>query len=42
MDDAFAIRGKVIVVMCILAGVGFVCMVLVGLKIWGMGKWLRA
>jgi hypothetical protein len=32
--EAFAIRGKVIVGMCILVGLGFVGMWAIGLKIW--------
>lgn len=39
MDEAFAIRGRVIFGMCVLAGMGFVGTVLVGWKIRG---WLYA
>jgi hypothetical protein len=37
VDEAFAIRGKVIVGMCVLGSVGFVGMVLVGMKVW---RWI--
>lgn len=35
MDDAFAIRGMVMVGMCVFAGLGLVGIVAVGMKIWG-------
>ncbi|KAF7504293.1 hypothetical protein GJ744_002482 [Endocarpon pusillum] len=34
MDEAFAIRGKVIVGICVLAGIGIVGMAAIGVKIW--------
>ncbi len=36
MDEAFAIRGKVIVGMCVLAGIGFVGTVALGVKVWSL------
>lgn len=38
VDDAFAIRRRVIVAMCVFAGIGFVATVLVGLKLWTLLK----
>lgn len=35
MDEAFAIRGRVIVGMAVLAGLGFVGTVAVGWRVWG-------
>lgn len=34
MDEAFAIRGKVIVGMCVLAGIAIMGLVAIGVKIW--------
>jgi hypothetical protein len=38
MNDAFAIRGRVIVGMCVLAGLIFVGTAWMGLKVW---RWVN-